>query len=59
MVLTEVIANEGLIDFIKNYPDGVSIYTYGDYNNETNAIDIEWYTDYEAETFDIWQSDDN
>ena len=57
--LTEVTANEGLIDFIKNYPDGVSIYAYGDYNNEANAIDIEWYTDYEAEAFDIWQSDDN
>ena len=24
--LTEVVANESLIDFIKNYPDGVSIY---------------------------------
>ena len=57
--LTEVVANESLIDFIKNYPDGVSIYAYGDYNNEANAIDIEWYTDYEAEVFDVWQSDDN
>uniref|UniRef100_UPI0034A51F3B cellulose binding domain-containing protein n=1 Tax=Ruminococcus sp. RTP21198st1_G1_RTP21198_201120 TaxID=3141601 RepID=UPI0034A51F3B len=57
--LTGVVANESLIDFIKNYPDGVSIYAYGDYNNEANAIDIEWYTDYEAEVFDVWQSDDN
>lgn len=57
--LTEVVANESLIAFIKNYPDGVSIYAYGDYNNEANAIDIEWYTDYEAEVFDVWQSDDN
>ena len=57
--MTEVVANESLIDFIKNYPDGVSIYAYGDYNNETNAIDIEWYTDYEAEVFDVCQSDDN
>lgn len=39
--LTEITANEGLIDFLKNYPDGVSIFAYGDYDEENNAIDIQ------------------
>lgn len=58
-VLTEVVADEALINFKSAYPDGVELYAFGNYNNEDNAVDIEWYTDYTNGDYEIWTSDDN
>lgn len=35
------------------------IYAFGEYNSEANSIDIEWYTNYENGSYEIWISDDN
>lgn len=35
------------------------IYAFGEYNSEANSIDIEWYTNYENGSYEIWTSDDN
>lgn len=35
------------------------IYAFGEYNSEANSIDIEWYTNYENSSYEIWTSDDN
>lgn len=37
----------------------VVLYAMGEYNNETNSIDIEWYTNYSNSSYEIWISDDN
>lgn len=58
-VLTEVVADEALIDFKAEYPNGVELYAFGNYNNEDNAVDIEWYTNYKNGDYEIWTSDDN
>lgn len=57
--LTEVVADEALINFKVAYPDGVELYAFGNYNNKDNAVDIEWYTDYTNGDYEIWTSDDN
>lgn len=58
-VLTEVVADEALINFKFAYSDGVELYAFGNYNNEDNAVDIEWYTNYTNGDYEIWTSDDN
>lgn len=35
------------------------IYAYGSYNKDNNSIDIEWYSNYGAESYEVWSSDDN
>ncbi len=37
----------------------VELYAMGEYSNETNSIDIEWYTNYENSNYEIWTSNDN
>lgn len=58
-VLTEVVADEALINFKSAYPDGVELYAFGNYNNKDNAVDIGWYTNYTNGDYEIWTSDDN
>lgn len=58
-VLTEVVADEALVNFKAAYSDGVDLYAFGNYNNEDNAVDIEWYTNYINGDYEIWTSDDN
>lgn len=57
--LTEVVANEELINFHYYYPEGAEIFLYGEYNETANEISLEWTTDYDGEDFEIWESDDN
>ena len=57
--LTEVVADEALINFKSAYPDGIELYAFGNYNNKDNAVDIEWYTNYANGDYEIWTSDDN
>ena len=40
-------------------PEDLEFYAYGSYSEETNCIEIEWYTENEAESFSVWSSDDN
>ena len=47
--LTEVVANEELINFHYYYPEGAEIFLYGEYNETANEISLEWTTDYDGE----------
>lgn len=49
--MAELVGTESDID--------VEIYAMGEYNSEANSIDIEWYTNYENSSYEIWISDDN
>lgn len=49
--MAEMIGTESDID--------VELYAMGEYNSESNSIDIEWYTNYENGSYEIWTSDDN
>lgn len=40
-------------------PEDLEFYAYGSYSEETNCIEIEWYTENGAESFSVWSSDDN
>lgn len=39
--------------------DKTEIYAMGSYDDEENAVNIEWYTDYTDGSYEIWVSDDN
>ncbi len=49
--MAELVGTESDID--------VELYAMGEYNSEANSIDIEWYTNYENSSYEIWISDDN
>lgn len=49
--MAELIGTESDID--------VEIYAMGDYNSETNSIDIEWFSNYANSSYEVWVSDDN
>ncbi len=49
--MAELVGTESDID--------VELYAMGEYNSETNSIDIEWYTNYADSSYEIWISDDN
>ena len=49
--MAELIGTESDID--------VEIYAMGDYNSETNSIDIEWFSNYADSSYEVWVSDDN
>ncbi len=49
--MAELIGTESDID--------VELYAMGEYNRESNNIDIEWYSNYINDTYEIWTSDDN
>ena len=49
--MAELVGTESDID--------VKLYAMGEYNSEANSIDIEWYTNYENSSYEIWISDDN
>ncbi len=49
--MAEMIGTESDID--------VELYAMGEYNSESNSIDIEWYTNYTNNSYEIWISDDN
>lgn len=49
--MAELVGTESDID--------VEIYAMGEYNIESNSIDIEWSTNYTNNSYEIWISDDN
>lgn len=49
--MAEMIGTESDID--------VELYAMGEYNSESNSIDIEWHTNYTNNSYEIWISDDN
>ncbi len=49
--MSELVGTESDIDAM--------IFAYGEYNSDTNAIDIEWITNYTNSNYEIWASDDN
>ena len=56
--LTEIVADEALINFKFEYPNGVGIYAFGEYNDADNAIEIDWYSNYKTDIYDILASND-
>ncbi|MCM1316440.1 MAG: hypothetical protein NC244_13840, partial [Alistipes senegalensis] len=53
--MAELIGTESDIDVDIN----ANIYAMGYYNYETDSIDIEWFSNYENGTYEVWVSDDN
>lgn len=49
--MAELVGTESDID--------VEIYAMGEYNSEASSIDIEWYTNYTNNSYEIWISNDN
>ncbi|MCM1530191.1 MAG: hypothetical protein NC093_09385 [Alistipes sp.] len=49
--MAELVGTESDID--------VELYAMGEYNSGTNSIDIEWFSNYENSSYEIWISDDN
>lgn len=42
-----------------NVDENVVLYAFGEYNANTNSIDIEWETNYANSSYEVWCSEDN